>query len=166
MIKTAILTISDKGSRGEREDKSSEAIRKVLEKIDTEVTAYEIVPDEKDLISKKLISLSQTTDLVLTTGGTGVAPRDVTPEATRAVIDKELPGFGEAMRMESFKITPFAIGSRAIAGIRGATLIVNLPGSPKAVSECLEIVLKTIPHTVNLIKGKVEECGGGEKLKK
>lgn len=166
MIKTAILTISDKGSRGEREDKSGEAIKSIIETINGQVANYKIIPDEKELIVEQLILLSETVDLIITTGGTGVAPRDVTPEATIEVIDKELPGFGEAMRMESFKITPFALGSRAIAGIRGKTLIINLPGSPKAVAECLAVVLPVIPHTVNLIKGKVEECAGGEKLKR
>lgn len=165
MINTAILTISDKGSRGEREDKSGEAIKRIITSIDGNVIAYEIIPDEEEIIVEKLLSMAKTVDLILTTGGTGVAPRDVTPEATKQVIERELPGFGEAMRMESFKITPFAIGSRAIAGIRGETLIVNLPGSPKAVSECLQVVLPVIPHTINLIKGKVDECAGKEKLK-
>ncbi len=158
MIKTAIVTISDKGSRGEREDKSGEAIRETISTIESEVTSYKIIPDEKDQIIEQLLLLTEEADLILTTGGTGVAPRDVTPEATKEVIEKELPGFGEAMRMESFKITPFAIGSRAIAGIRKKTLIVNLPGSPKAVSECLAIILPVIPHTIKLIRGEVNDC--------
>ena len=158
MIETGIITISDKGARGEREDKSGKIIKSMLSEIDAKATVYEIIPDEKDLIIEKLLSLSVTTDLILTTGGTGVAPRDVTPEATKAVLEKELPGFGEVMRLESFKHTPFAIGSRAMAGIRGKTLIINLPGSPKAVSECLAVILPVIPHTINLIKGDVQEC--------
>ncbi|MGR3177059.1 MAG: molybdopterin adenylyltransferase [Candidatus Anammoxibacter sp.] len=158
MIRAGILTISDKGSRGEREDKSGEVIKVKLKEINANVTAYEIIPDEKDLIIEKLLILVKSTDLILTTGGTGVSPRDVTPEATLAVIEKELPGFGEVMRSESFKITPRAIGSRAIAGIRDKTLIINLPGSPKAVSECLGFVISVIPHTINLIKGNVDEC--------
>lgn len=158
MIKAGILTISDKGSRGEREDKSGDVIKSKLKEINAMVTSYEIIPDEKDLIIERLLSLTKTTDLILTTGGTGVSPRDVTPEATQAVIEKELPGFGEVMRLEGFKLTPFAIGSRAIAGIRDKTLIINLPGSPKAVSECLGLIISVIPHTVNLIKGNVNEC--------
>ncbi|HLG29744.1 MAG TPA: molybdopterin adenylyltransferase [Candidatus Brocadiales bacterium] len=159
MIKTAILTISDKGSRGEREDKSGQTIRDMLNSINAEVCAYEIIPDEQDLITQRLRVLVEKADLILTTGGTGVGPRDVTPEATRVVIEKELPGFGEAMRMAGFKITPRAIGSRAIAGICKQTLIINLPGSPKSVSECLGTIIQTIPHTIDLIKGKVNECG-------
>lgn len=158
MIRTAILTISDRGSRGEREDKSGEVIKLLLKPLNVEISAYEVIPDEKGLIIERLLALTEIADLILTTGGTGAAPRDVTPEATEAVIDKILPGFGEIMRMESFKITPRAIGSRAIAGIKGKTLIINLPGSPKAVSECLEVVLPVIPHTIDLIKGKVEDC--------
>jgi molybdenum cofactor synthesis domain-containing protein len=158
MIKAAILTISDKGSRGEREDKSSQVIREVIKEIDAETTLYSIVPDEKELIIEKLQEMKKEVDLILTTGGTGVGPRDVTPEATRSVIEKELPGYGEAMRMEGFKVTPRAIGSRAIAGIAGRCLIINLPGSPKAVEECLRVVLPVIPHTIELIKGEVGEC--------
>lgn len=159
MIKAAILTISDKGSRGEREDKSGQTIRDMLSAINADVCAYDVIPDEQDLITQRLRDLVEKADLILTTGGTGVGPRDVTPEATRAVIEKELPGFGEAMRMEGFKNTPRAIGSRAIAGICKQTLIVNLPGSPKGVSECLGTVIEVIPHTIGLIKGKDTECG-------
>lgn len=159
MIKAGILTISDKGSRGEREDKSGDVIKERLRQIDAEVVLYEIIPDERELISQKLESFSEKVDLILTTGGTGVGPRDVTPEATRDVIEKELPGFAEVMRAESFKVTPRAIGSRAVSGIYKETLIVNLPGSPKGVSENLAIVLDAIPHTIDLIKGKVVECG-------
>lgn len=164
MIKTAILTISDKGARGEREDKSAEVIRSKIKAIDAQVITYEIIPDEKDLIIERLLSLSETADLILTTGGTGVGPRDVTPEATRSVIEKELPGYGEIMRLEGFKHTPRAIGSRAIAGIRNKALIINLPGSPKGASECLDVIIQTIPHTIDLIKGKVDECGRDNKV--
>ena len=159
MIKAAVITISDKGSRGEREDKSGEVIKEKLSRIDAQLVAYDIVPDERDIIALKLKDFAETANLILTTGGTGVSPRDVTPEATRDVIEKELPGFSEAMRMESFKITPRAIGSRAVSGIYKDTLIINLPGSPKGVSECLETVLKAIPHTLDIIKGNVDECG-------
>ncbi len=159
MIKAAVLTISDKGSRGEREDKSGEVIKEKLNHIKAEVVKYEIVPDERDIISQKLRSFAENADLILTTGGTGVSPRDVTPEATKDVIEKELPGFSEAMRAESFKVTPRAIGSRALAGIYKDTLIVNLPGSPKGVSECLEVILSTIPHILEVAGGKTSECG-------
>ncbi|MCP5004284.1 MAG: MogA/MoaB family molybdenum cofactor biosynthesis protein [Planctomycetes bacterium] len=158
MIKAAILTISDKGSRGEREDKSGEVIREKLGEIQAEVVAYEIIPDERDIIAQRLCKLAEAASLVLTTGGTGVSPRDVTPEATRDVIEKELPGFSEAMRAESFKITPRALGSRAVSGIYKESLIVNLPGSPKAVVECLDVVLLAIPHVLELLKGNVSDC--------
>ncbi|WP_347275147.1 MogA/MoaB family molybdenum cofactor biosynthesis protein [Candidatus Kuenenia sp.] len=158
MIRAAIVTLSDKGSKGEREDKSGEVIRTMLQQINTSIVAYEIIPDEKDLIIKKLREFSKLSDLIITTGGTGVGPRDITPEATRAVIEKELPGFGEAMRMEGMKHTPRAMGSRAVAGIYQQTLIINLPGSPKGVEENLSVVLPVIPHTINLIKGAVTDC--------
>ncbi len=159
MIKAAVLTISDKGSRGEREDKSGEVIKEKLELISAEVVAYEIVPDEQNIISEKLRSFADMANLILTTGGTGVSPRDVTPEATRDVIERELPGFSEAMRAESFKVTPRSIGSRAVSGMYKDTLIINLPGSPKAVSECLGVVLDAIPHVIEVAKGKVSDCG-------
>ena len=159
MIKAAVLTISDKGSRGEREDKSGEVIKEKLGLIKAEVVAYEIVPDERDIISEKLKSFAESANLILTTGGTGVSPRDVTPEATRDVIERELPGFSEAMRAESFKVTPRSIGSRAVSGMYKDTLIINLPGSPKAVAECLGVVLDAIPHVIEVAKGKVSDCG-------
>ena len=159
MIKAAVLTISDKGSRGEREDKSGEVIKEKLGHINAEVVSYEIVPDERDIISQTLRSFADKANLILTTGGTGVSPRDVTPEATRDVIERELPGFSEVMRAESFKVTPRSIGSRAVAGMYKDTLIINLPGSPKAVSECLGVVLDAIPHVIEVAKGKVSDCG-------
>ncbi len=164
MIKAAIITISDKGSRGEREDKSGEVIKEKLRHIKAQVVAYDIVPDERDIIAQKLKSFAGKANLILTTGGTGVSPRDITPEATRDVIEKELPGFSEAMRMESFKITPRAIGSRAVSGIYKDTLIINLPGSPKGVSECLDTVLNAIPHTLDVIGGGVVDCGKDVKI--
>ncbi len=157
-IKAAILTMSDKGSRGEREDKSGKVIRKILAEVNAEVPLYDVIPDEKDIIIERLNEWKGKVNLILTTGGTGVAPRDVTPEATRAVIDKELPGYGEAMRMESLRITPRAMGTRALAGVAGQCLIVNLPGSPKAVEECLRVILPAISHTIEVIQGKVDEC--------
>ncbi|ODS31291.1 MAG: putative molybdenum cofactor biosynthesis protein [Candidatus Scalindua rubra] len=158
MIKAAVLTISDKGSRGEREDKSGEVIKEKLSHINAEVVAYEIVPDEREIISQTLRNFADRANLILTTGGTGVSPRDVTPEATKDVIERELPGFSEAMRAESFKVTPRSIGSRAVSGMYKDTLIINLPGSPKGVSENLEVVLKAIPHVLEVAGGNVSEC--------
>ncbi len=159
MIKAAVLTISDKGSRGEREDKSGEVIKEKLGHINAEVVAYEIVPDEREIISQTIRSFSDRANLILTTGGTGVSPRDVTPEATRDVIERELPGFSEAMRAESFKVTTRSIGSRAVSGMYKDTLIINLPGSPKGVSECLGVVLEAIPHVLEVAGGNVSDCG-------
>lgn len=160
MIKAAILTMSDKGARGEREDSSGEAIRAMLAGV-AEIVFYEVIPDERDLIALKLKFLSDElgADVVITTGGTGVSPRDVTPEATKDVIDRELPGMAEAMRAESLKVTPHAMISRAVCGIRGRTLIINLPGSPMAVRENLAVVLPAVPHAVEKICGSDAECG-------
>lgn len=160
MIRLGILTISDKGASGKREDKSGGTIKEMAVRLKAEVVAYDIIPDEKEEIKKKLTSFADDLkiDLILTTGGTGLSARDVTPEATREVIEKEVPGLAEAMRMGSFKITPHAAISRAIAGIRKKTLIINLPGSPKGVRECLEIVLPAIPHAIEILKGEVGEC--------
>ncbi len=161
-MRTAIITLSDKGSIGERVDESGLVIREMLSKTSAVVDHYEILPDEKLQIIAVLTRLadSGTIDLILTTGGTGVALRDVTPEATRAVIDRELPGMAEAMRAESLKKTPHAMISRAIAGIRKQTLIVNLPGSPKAVRENLAVILPALPHAIDKIKGDPSDCGG------
>ncbi len=159
MFTVGILTISDKGSRGERVDKSGEEIKKSVSALDCRVVKYDIVPDEVAQIAGKLTEWadSGSVDVILTTGGTGLSPRDVTPEATLSVVHKVVPGLAEAMRMESFKTTPFAMLSRAVAGLRGKCLIVNLPGSPVAVRQCLEIVLPAIPHGVDIIKGVVTE---------
>ncbi len=161
MIKVAIITVSDKGARGQREDLSGEAIRFILEKIEAQVVGYKIVPDEIDLIQTAVIEAVDRigADLVLTTGGTGLAVRDVTPEATKGVIDKLVPGISEIIRMESFKKTPKAILSRAIAGIRKKSLIINLPGSPKGVRESLDIILEALPHGIDILKGEASECG-------
>jgi len=158
MIKVAILTLSDKGSKGERKDTSGPAIGRMMKKIDAKVISCDILPDEKALIKKKLISLCRIADLVLTTGGTGLSPRDVTPEATREVIKTEIPGIAEAMRMKGLMKTPFAMLSRAVAGVRGKTLIINLPGSPAAVKENLSVILSSIPHAVEKIQGSQKEC--------
>ena len=153
----AILTVSDKGSRGEREDRGGPVIRQVVQELGGEVAAYEIVPDEKDLIKEKVMAWSDRlgVDVVLTTGGTGLAPRDVTPTATLQVIDYEVPGLPEAMRAESLKKTPNAMLSRMVAGVRGRTLVVNLPGSPRAVQECLDVIKAALPHAVETLRGEV-----------
>jgi molybdopterin adenylyltransferase len=160
MIRTAIITMSDKGAIGERVDESGVVIRELAVAIDAHVEHYEVLPDERALIAETLKRLADSgrIDLVLTTGGTGVAPRDVTPEATREIIERELPGMTEAMRAESLKKTPNAMISRAVAGIRGRTLIVNLPGSPRAVRENLSVILPALPHAVEKIKGDPSDC--------
>ena len=158
-MKAAIITISDKGSRGEREDKSGPAIREIVEQMGAEVVAQEIVPDERDQIESALRRLAGEADLVLTTGGTGIAERDVTPEATRAVIEKELPGITEVMRIKSVEVAPTAMLSRAVAGTLGRALIINMPGSPKAVRECLSFIRPAIPHALELLSGEGGECG-------
>lgn len=161
MIKVAIITISDKGAQGQREDISAETIRNILEKAEAQVVKYKIVPDEQKQIQSALIEAVDQwkVDLVLTTGGTGFAIRDVTPEATNAVIEKTVPGISEAIRMEGFKKTPQAILSRAVAGIRKKTLIINLPGSPKGVRESLAVILAVLPHGIAILKGETTECG-------
>jgi len=161
MFAAGILTISDQGSRGERQDRSGEAIREVLSSMDVRILNYDIVPDEKDRIAERLVSWADddNLDIILTTGGTGLTPRDVTPEVTLAVVDRTVPGFAEAMRAESLKKTPHAMLSRAVVGTRGKCLIVNLPGSPKAVRECLEVILPALPHAVETLKGQAGECG-------
>ncbi len=160
MIRAAVITLSDKGSRGERVDESGAVIREMIETIGASVAEYQIIPDERDRIVRELTRLADggIIDLILTTGGTGVAPLDVTPEATLDVIERELPGMAEAMRAESLKKTPHAVISRAVAGIRGRTLIVNLPGSPRAVRENLAVILPALNHAVEKIKGDPSDC--------
>ena len=158
MITVAILTLSDKGSKGEREDASGPLIREMLKGIDARVDYLDILPDEKELIKEKLIQYSKLVDLVLTTGGTGLSPRDVTPEATLEVIERQVPGIAEAMRIEGLRKTRRSMLSRAVAGVRGCTLIINLPGSPKAVRENIEIILEVLPHAIEKIKGDPSEC--------
>lgn len=158
MIYVAVLTLSDKGSRGEREDVSGPLIADMLKGIDAEVVYSEILPDEKELIKGRLIDYSGRVDLILTTGGTGLSPRDVTPDATLEVIDREIPGIAEVMRAEGMKKTLRSMLSRAIAGVRGRTLIINLPGSPKAVEENLAVILGVIGHAVEKIKGDTSDC--------
>ena len=154
MITVGVLTISDGAARGERQDLSGENIRTLVAQLPNSiVSAGAIVPDEVDYITAVLREWSDEKhlNLILTTGGTGLAPRDVTPEATHAVIEREAPGIAEAMRAISLRYTPMAMLSRGVAGMRGHTLIINLPGSPKAVKECLEYILPVLPHAINLL---------------
>lgn len=160
MYRVGILTLSDKGSRGEREDLSGQVIKEMVQEISGEVVLYEVIPDEQDLIRDMLIRWSdlEKINLLLTTGGTGLSPRDFTPNATLQVIDYEVPGIAETMRRESMQKTPRAMLSRAVAGVRGQTLIINLPGSPKAVRECLEVILPALPHGLDILAGAASEC--------
>ena len=160
-ISAGVITISDKGSRGEREDISGLEIVRALEGLGIQVNYTKIIPDEEELIRQALLEYADTKqlDLILTTGGTGVSPRDVTPDATLKVIDKEVPGMAEAMRRESAAITPHAMISRAVTGIRGRSLIINLPGSPRGVRENLAVVLPALRHAVEKIKGDESDCG-------
>jgi molybdenum cofactor synthesis domain-containing protein len=152
-MKIAILTISDRGAAGESEDKSGPLIAQIISQRTTwNIAQQEIIPDDQPTIARTLLQWCEAGyNLILTTGGTGFAPRDVTPEATRQVIEREAPGIAEALRAESLKITRHAMLSRAVAGIRGQTLIINLPGSPKAVKENLDILLPILPHALALL---------------
>lgn len=160
MVTVGVITVSDKGARGERIDEGGPLIQQLVAAKGWEVKASAIIPDERELIEEKLIEFADkiAVDLIITTGGTGFSPRDVTPEATLAVVDRLTPGLAEAMRAESLKITPMAMLSRAAAGIRGKTIIINLPGSPKGVKECLEVVLPALGHGVEILKGTAGEC--------
>jgi molybdopterin adenylyltransferase len=156
----AIITISDRGARGERDDRSGVGLCERLLRDGYRVTYRVIIPDEVDVISAKLIecAVQERVALVVTTGGTGVAPRDVTPEATLAVVDRTVPGMAEAMRAASLLKTPSAMISRAVVGILGKTLIINLPGSPKGALENLEVILPALPHALDKIQGDPSEC--------
>ena len=159
MLNLGIITISDKAWRGQRPDKSGQAIRDSFSAVDSQVVKYEVIPDELDIIASKLAQWADEggVDIIITTGGTGLGQRDVTPEATLSVVDKVVPGFGEMMRARTFSATPLSLLSRAVAGVRKKCLIINLPGSPKAAGECLEVILPAIPHAVEIIKGEVTE---------
>lgn len=155
-----ILIISDMASRGERDDISGDVMVNMLNKAGFKVSKKEIVPDQKDIISstlKKWVD-DEALSLILTSGGTGLSPTDVTPQAMKAVIDYEVPGIAEAMRAYGMKITPHAMLSRAIAGVRKSSLIINLPGSPKAVEENLSVVLPALPHALEKLNGDMTEC--------
>jgi len=160
MFTVGILICSDKGSRGERVDESGAVIKKSLSTLDAVVARYEVIPDEKTLIAAKLTEWADvdSLDLVFTSGGTGLSPRDWTPEATLSILDRIAPGIPEAMRAESMKKTPRAMLSRAVAGTRGRCLIVNMPGSPKAVQECLEVILPALSHGIEILRGDASEC--------
>lgn len=152
----AVLTVSDSCARGTRDDLSGPAVAKKLSASGFHVVASQIVPDDREQIQNALIQLSEKAQIVVTTGGTGIAPRDVTPEATAAVCDRLLAGLAERMRSEGAKKTPFAVLSRAVCGVRGTSLILNLPGSPKGAAESLNAVVDLIPHALNLLEGKTE----------
>lgn len=159
-MKAGIITASDKGSIGQRVDTSGPLIGEMLKEIGCEVTEYIIIPDDRETISKELIRLSEMDlDLIFTTGGTGFSKRDVTPEATLDVIEKQVPGIPEAMRYRSMQVTPKGMLSRGVAGIRNNSIIINLPGSSKAVKENLEVVLPVLSHAVGTLRGTDKECG-------
>ncbi len=159
-FQAAILTASDKGARGERQDESGLVIREMVEAAGGIVAVYEVVPDEFNILRDKLLSYADDLQLhlVLTTGGTGLSSRDNTPDATLAVIEKQIPGMAEAMRAFGLQKTPHAMLSRAVCGIRKRTLIVNLPGSPRAVRENLGVILPAIPHALDVLCGQSVEC--------
>ncbi|PKB72644.1 MAG: molybdenum cofactor biosynthesis protein [SAR202 cluster bacterium Io17-Chloro-G7] len=154
MFGLGILTISTSGAQGQRVDTSGQAIRELLEQQGYQVVRYEVVSDDKDLIAERLTQWADSADvdLIVTTGGTGLGHHDVTPEACLSIIDKEVPGLAEAMRANTLQFTPMAMLSRSVAGIRGHTLIITLPGSPKGVRECLDVVNPVLPHALELLK--------------
>ncbi len=158
-MRVAILTVSDRSARGERPDRSGPALAQAVEQLGGAVVSLEVLPDERRSIEtafRRLVTDGQV-DVILTTGGTGLGPRDVTPEATLAVIEKRVPGIAEAMRARSLQVTPHAMISRAEAGTRGTTLIINLPGSPKGAVECFQTIAPALPHAIELLHGTAEE---------
>lgn len=167
MFKVGVITASDKGSVGQRIDESGQLIKKIMTENGYDVAEVVILPDERELLSAEMIKMCDVEgyDLILTTGGTGFSPRDFTPEATLDVIHRNAPGIAEAMRSHSLTITPKAMLSRSVAGIRNQTLIINLPGSPKAVRENLDVVLPALKHGLEILTGKASECGQSDKKK-
>jgi molybdopterin adenylyltransferase len=161
LVKAGVITVSDKGSKGQRIDESGPALKEFIEtNMDAEVSSMIIIPDEQDEIEKTLIYYADILklDLVLTTGGTGFAPRDVTPEATKKILDKNVPGISEVIRASSLAITPKAMLSRGISGIRKGTLIINLPGSPKGATESISFVIDALSHGLDILKEEANEC--------
>lgn len=160
VILAGILVTSDKGSRGERLDGSGPVAAEILRGIGAEIVCQRVVPDDRETIAAALVEMADRLglDLVVTSGGTGLGPRDCTPEATLQVIDRQVPGLAEAMRREGLKSTPRAMLSRAVAGVRGRTLIVNLPGSPRGVRENLGVILAALPHAVEVLRGEAGDC--------
>jgi molybdenum cofactor synthesis domain-containing protein len=156
MIHSVVITVSDRCARGEQEDESGAALVELLKEVGAEIIATEIVPDDLEPLAEKLCAYAERADvnLIVTTGGTGFSPRDNTPEATRAAIEREAPGLSEAMRMETLKQTPMAMVSRGVCGIRSGTLIINLPGSPKAVRESFSVIKPVLTHAIELLAGK------------
>lgn len=165
MIRVAILTLSDKGSKGERVDITGEELKKMIEAHDEyEFSYYNLLPDDKEMMVEELKSLCERDiDLILTNGGTGFSKRDITPEATLEVIEREIPGVAEYMRYKSFEITPKAMLSRGRCGIRKNTIILNLPGSPKGAKENFSFVIDHLKHGVEILKGEATECAVREK---
>lgn len=159
-FRVGVITASDKGAAGEREDLSGPMIETLCKGYGGTVVFRKIIPDEQALLSAEMAQMADSgkTDVIFTTGGTGLSPRDRTPEATLAVIERQVPGIPEAMRAKSMEITPRAMLTRSVAGTRGNTLIINLPGSPKAVKECLEVILPVIEHALETLQGRAHDC--------
>ncbi|WP_434510151.1 MogA/MoaB family molybdenum cofactor biosynthesis protein [Desulfitobacterium sp. AusDCA] len=160
MLRVGVITASDKGSRGEREDLSGALLKELVKDIDGEVVEYRVLPDEQHLLAQLMKEWADDLklDLILTTGGTGFSLRDVTPEATKEIADRMVPGIAEVMRYESLKVTPKAMLSRATSALRKRTLIINMPGSPKAVKECWQAIAPALPHGIQILKGEASEC--------